>query len=115
MRPRPRCSIFTGGFDFSGSGDFTSCPPVERADMSNSEPSAIVLHGIPCIGGLYISLDSNGKNGSLEEYGDRRDVYLIFFPPETGERPVCPPVLPHTYFARAADAPSRFSSTSAAA
>ena len=28
--------------------------------MSNSDPSAIVLHGIPCIGGLYISFDSNG-------------------------------------------------------
>src|ERR1700704_5912881 len=52
---RPRCSVLTGGFDFSGCGDFTSCPPVERAAMSNSEPSAIVLHGIPCIGGLYIS------------------------------------------------------------
>ncbi len=33
--------------------------------MSNSEPSAIVLHGMPCIGGLYISFDSNGENGSL--------------------------------------------------
>ena len=32
--------------------------------MSNSEPSAIVLQGIPCIGGLYISFDSNGENGS---------------------------------------------------
>src|SRR6266478_4745688 len=50
---RPRCSILTGGLDFSGCGDFTSCPPVERAEMSNSEPSAIVLQGIPCIGGLY--------------------------------------------------------------
>src|SRR5580700_923918 len=27
--------------------------------MSNSEPSASVLHGILCIGGLYISFDSN--------------------------------------------------------
>ena len=26
--------------------------------MSNSEPSAIVLHGIACIGGLYKSFDS---------------------------------------------------------
>ena len=34
--------------------------------MSNSEPSAIVLHGIPCIGGLYISFDSNGEIGSLK-------------------------------------------------
>ena len=34
--------------------------------MSNSEPSAIVLHGIPCIGGLYINFDSNGANGSRE-------------------------------------------------
>ena len=33
--------------------------------MSNSEPSAIVLHGIPGIGGLYISFDSNGEIGSL--------------------------------------------------
>ena len=34
--------------------------------MSNSEPSAIVLHGIPCIGGLYTSFDSNGESGSLQ-------------------------------------------------
>jgi hypothetical protein len=34
--------------------------------MSNSEPSAIVLHGIACIGGLYISFDSNEENGSLK-------------------------------------------------
>src|SRR5580693_4354244 len=54
-RMRPRCSILTGGFDFSVCGDFTSCLPIERTEMSNSEPSAIVLHGIPCIGGLYIS------------------------------------------------------------
>src|SRR5712691_9867631 len=33
--------------------------------MSNSEPSAIVLQGIPCIGGLYTRFDSNGENGSL--------------------------------------------------
>jgi DNA-binding transcriptional ArsR family regulator len=33
--------------------------------MSNSEPSAIVLHGIPGIGGLYISFDSHGETGSL--------------------------------------------------
>jgi hypothetical protein len=26
---------------------------IEPAEMSNSEPSAIVLHCIPCIGGLY--------------------------------------------------------------
>src|ERR1700674_2942402 len=50
---RPRCSILTGGFDSSGCGDFTSCPPVERAEMSNSDPSAIVLQGIPCMCGLY--------------------------------------------------------------
>src|SRR5437879_4739842 len=49
---RPRCSILTGGFDFSGSGDFTSCPPVERIEMSSSEPSAIVLQGIPCMRGI---------------------------------------------------------------
>src|ERR1039457_5617073 len=50
---RPRCSILTGGFDFSGCGDCTSCPPFEQTEMSNSEPSAIVLHGIPCMYGLY--------------------------------------------------------------
>jgi len=33
--------------------------------MSNSELSAIVLHGIACIGGLYTRFDSNGENGSL--------------------------------------------------
>src|SRR5437868_5664993 len=50
---RPRCSILTGGFDFSGCGDCTSCPPFEHTEMSNSEPSAIVLQGIPCMCGLY--------------------------------------------------------------
>jgi hypothetical protein len=34
----------TGGFDFSGCGDSTSCPP-EQTEMSDSEPSAIVLQG----------------------------------------------------------------------
>ncbi len=58
---RPRCSVLTGGFDVSGCGDFTSCPTVERAETSNSEPSAIVLHGILGIGGLYIGFDSNGE------------------------------------------------------
>src|SRR6266853_4887035 len=52
-RMRPRCSVLTGGFDFSGCGDCTSCPPFEPAEMSNSEPSAIVLQGIPCMCGLY--------------------------------------------------------------
>jgi hypothetical protein len=46
--------------------DFTSCPPIERAEMSNSEPSAIVLQGIACIGGVYINFDSNGEIGSLK-------------------------------------------------
>src|SRR5580692_5383932 len=50
---RPRCSILTGGFDFSGCGDCTSCPPFEHTEMSNREPSAIVLQGIPCMCGLY--------------------------------------------------------------
>ena len=34
--------------------------------MSNSEPSAIVLQGIPCMRGLYTSFDSNEENGSLQ-------------------------------------------------
>src|ERR1700722_9367900 len=50
---RPRCSALTGGFDFSGCADFTSCPPLKQAEISNSEPSTIVRDGIPCIGGLY--------------------------------------------------------------
>src|SRR5208283_5433632 len=50
---RPRCSILTGGFDFSGCGDCTSCPPFAQTEMSNSEPSAIVLEGIPSIWVLY--------------------------------------------------------------
>src|SRR2546430_3594049 len=43
FRSRPRCSILTGGFDFSGCGDCTSCPPFEQTEMSNNEPSATVL------------------------------------------------------------------------
>ena len=34
--------------------------------MSNSEPSAIVLHGIACIGGFYTSFDSTGESASLQ-------------------------------------------------
>src|SRR6185369_713159 len=45
-RMRPRCSVFTGGFDFSGCGDFTSCPPIELAEMNNKEPSKIVVQYI---------------------------------------------------------------------
>src|SRR5580658_5158171 len=64
---RPRCSVLTGGFDFSGCGDGTSCPPIARAEMNNSAPSAIVLHGIPRIGELYIKVRvRNGENGSLK-------------------------------------------------
>src|SRR5882724_3650689 len=50
---RPRCSTLRGGFGFSGCGDCTSCPRIEQAEMSNSEPSAIALQGIPCMCGLY--------------------------------------------------------------
>jgi len=46
--------------------------------MSNSEPSAIMLHGMPCIGGLYISFDSKGENGSLKVRRDvRRDSPIL--------------------------------------
>ena len=64
-RMRPHWSILTGCFDCSGCGDCTSCPPFKMAEMSNSEPSAIVLQGIPCIRRLY-KFDSNGENGSLK-------------------------------------------------
>src|SRR4051812_28133104 len=63
---RPRCSTLTGGFDFSGCGDCTCCPPFKQAEMSNSELSAIVLQGVPCMCGVYTSFDSNGENGSFK-------------------------------------------------
>ena len=44
--------------------------------MSNSDPSVIVLHGIPCIDGLYISFDSNREIGSLKV---RRDSPFFFW------------------------------------
>src|SRR4029077_1055634 len=70
---RPRCSVLTGGFDFSGCGDFTSCPPIGRAEMSNSEPSAIVLQCTACIGGLYTTVPSllktSSESGVHEEAG----------------------------------------------
>src|ERR1022692_913776 len=62
---RPRCSILTGGFDFSGCGDCTSCPPFEQTEMTNSEPSAIVLQGIPCMCGLY-KFRFEWRNGSFK-------------------------------------------------
>src|SRR6478672_8088685 len=52
-RMRPRCSVLTGDFDFSGCGDCASCPPFAHTEISNSEPNAIVLQRIPCIRGLY--------------------------------------------------------------
>jgi hypothetical protein len=63
---RPRCSILTGGVDFSGWGDFTCCPPIERAEISNSEPNAIVIHDTGCIGGLYRRFAWNGEIGSIK-------------------------------------------------
>src|SRR5437588_9949918 len=63
---RPRCSIFTGGLDFSGCLDCTSCPPIEQAEMSNSEPSAILLQDILCMRGIiHVSIRME-KNGSLK-------------------------------------------------
>src|SRR5881275_636721 len=63
-RMRPRCSILTGGFDFSGCGDCTSCPPFEQIEMNNSQPSVIRRQGIRCVCGFYI--DCKGENGSLK-------------------------------------------------
>src|SRR4030081_276848 len=92
---RPRCSVLvsptlTGGFDFSGCGDFTSCPPVERAEMSNSEPSAIVLHGIPCMCGLY-KFRFERRNRRGETWG-QTELSPICRRKENGERPICPRV-----------------------
>src|SRR3954470_15371159 len=59
---RPRCTVLTGGFDFSGCGDFTPCPPAEQTEMSNSEPNAIVLHGIAFMRGIIqVSIRMEGK------------------------------------------------------
>src|SRR5450755_3026981 len=87
-RMRPRCSILTGGFDFSGCGDCTSCPRIEQVEISNSEPSAIVLQGILCMCGLYKFSIRMEKNGSLKVGRDspfpdrakRRSVYGRFRP-----------------------------------
>src|SRR5580658_165651 len=49
---RPRCSVLTGGCDFSGFEDCICCPPFEQIEMSSREPSAIVLHDIPCMRGI---------------------------------------------------------------
>jgi len=64
-----------GDFDFSGCGDCTSCPPVKQAEMSNSEPSAIVLRGIACMCGLY-TIRMEG-NGSLKQPGPYLGVQEI--------------------------------------
>src|SRR4029434_1260341 len=62
---RPRCSILTGGFDFSGCGDCTSCPPFEQIEMSNSEPSVIVRQGIPaCVDYTSIRMEKLFAQGS---------------------------------------------------
>ena len=39
----------------------------KKSEMSNGEPSASVLHGIPCIGGLHIKFRFDEENGSLTE------------------------------------------------
>src|SRR5579871_3980871 len=49
---RPRCSVLTGAFDSSGCLDCTSCPPFKQTEMSNREPSVIVLQRIPCMRGI---------------------------------------------------------------
>src|SRR6266481_4571072 len=79
-RMRPRCSILTGGFDFSGCGDGTSCPPFEHTEMSNSEPSAIVLQGIPCMCGLYtVSIRMKKRGGEVNSPLATRHSPLFFF------------------------------------
>jgi hypothetical protein len=59
--------------------------------MSNSDPSAIVLQGMPCIGGLYIRFDSNGAEGFgvvEEERGGWSGVSAQWNGPQ-GLKPVC--------------------------
>src|SRR5579862_4489655 len=86
-RMRPRCSVLTGGFDFSGWGDCTSCPPIERAEMSNSEPSTIVLQGIACIRGLYKFRFERSLNRSINQHSQVSifDLDGFVYPTETGE------------------------------
>src|ERR1700674_3179574 len=71
---RPRCSILTGGFDFSGCGDCTSCPPIEQTEMSNSAPSASVLQGIACIRELYTFRRQGRKHQTYMNQGLRREI-----------------------------------------
>jgi hypothetical protein len=80
-RIRPRGSVLAGGFDFSDCGDCTSFPPFEPAEMSNSEPSAIVLQGITCMCGLY-KFQLDGENGALKirraDSNRSGDIFLIY-------------------------------------
>src|SRR5579859_1020673 len=90
---RPRCSVFTGAFDFSPCGDCKSLPPIERPEISNSDPSAIVLHGIPCIGGLYITSISRNR-----PHKSRRLPHpcLAFLARQGGHFDFLPPTIPKT-------------------
>ena len=55
--------------------------------MSNSEPSAIVLHGIACIGGLYKSFDPT----LIEDFAAARCTrdYCCAPGPRPGFVPLC--------------------------
>src|SRR4051794_4730339 len=77
-RMRPRCSILTGGLDCSDCGDCTCRPPVKAAEMSKSEPSAMVLQGGPCMRGLYTGCDSGGAGDKSLTNGFYRCGYILW-------------------------------------
>src|SRR5215472_9169505 len=70
---RPRGSVLTGGFDLSGCGDCTSCPPFEQTEMSHRALSALVLQRILCMWGLYSFRFSNADWALISYNSDDAD------------------------------------------
>src|SRR4249919_1297050 len=68
---RPRCSVLAGGFGSSDWGDGTCCPSSELAEISNSEPSAIVLQGMDCMRGVYKFRYEWKYKGVVDSQGSR--------------------------------------------
>src|SRR5690348_8508093 len=84
-RMRPFCSIAAAGFDFSGCGDGTSCPPSKQAEKSNSEATAIVLQGFPRIPELYLfHSKENAGRWALEADSIKRPIPYCLAGPVAG-------------------------------